>query len=134
MGFNSTFKGLVFATDHEPVLTTFTPAQNVIQSGEITRFCHHKQRLSCLKVSVVYRNKTKHITETDLYYASLILYFLISMYLSTKLCGPDTNFYFQLLQRSWFLCPYMFRLPTVAFIRKLQYYKNTSRVSCIDKW
>jgi hypothetical protein len=92
----------MFATDHEPVLTTFTPAQNVIQSGEITRFRHHKQRISCLTVSVVYRNKTKHITETDLYYVSLILYYLISMYLGTKLCEADTNFYFQLLHEAGF--------------------------------
>jgi hypothetical protein len=92
----------MFATDHEPVLTTFTPAQNVIQSGEITRFHHNKQSLSCLTVSIVYRNKTKHITEIDLYYASLILYFLISMYLSTKLGGPDTKFCFQLLHEAGF--------------------------------
>jgi len=49
----------MFATGREPVLTAVTPAQNVIQSREIIRFRHHKQRLSCLTVSVVYRNKKK---------------------------------------------------------------------------
>ena len=77
-----------------------TPAQSVMQSREIIRFRHHKQRLSCLRISVVCRNKK--ITATDLYYASLILYFLISMCLNTKLCRPDTNFYFQLLHKARF--------------------------------
>jgi len=71
-------------------------------SREIIRFRHHKQRLSCLTLSVVYRNETKNITGTNSYYASLILYFVISTCLSTKLCGPDMNFYFQLLHKTSF--------------------------------
>jgi len=52
--------------------------------------------------SPMFIEKKKNITATDLYYASLILYFVLSMCLSTKLCGPDTNFYFQLLHKASF--------------------------------
>jgi hypothetical protein len=89
----------MFATGHEPVLTTVTPAQNVIQSREIIRFRHNKQRLSCLTVSIVYRKK-KYCNRIIFLKSNSVL--LISMYLSIELCGPDINFYFQLLHKASF--------------------------------
>jgi hypothetical protein len=55
----------MFARGHEAYIIAVTPAQKVIQNCEITHFRRHKQRLSCLTVSVVDRSKIKHITATD---------------------------------------------------------------------